>query len=317
MQPTNFDQQLAQALGLRADGASGGLYGTWEGWPVAVYAPDARYPRNLVVTVSAVRPGEPLTQDDCRQFRKEHKPAVRSLVQQGTLLTMAIRPGSRAERLQQDLRDGLSALTGWLRAGGFRPCCQSCGKSVDTAVCVVGGARVHLCPDCFDAVRQDTARRETVRAQQPENVAGGLVGAVLGSLAGVLCIVLLSRLGLVAAVSGLVMAVGTLKGYEKLGGRLSTKGVVLCMALMLVMTYVGDRADWAVVAVQELGLDFFTAFRAVPLLLELGAIEHGPYWANLIMLYAFMLLGAIPTVIAAVRSRKNAGVVYRLGETEM
>ena len=47
-------------------------------------------------------------------------------------------------------------------------------------------------------------RVETVREDNP---IAGLVGALLGSLIGVACIVLVSQLGYVAAVSGLVMDV--------------------------------------------------------------------------------------------------------------
>lgn len=59
--------------------------------------------------------------------------------------------------------------------------------------------------------------------QKKENAVGGIVGALPGSLVGVLCIILLSQMGYVAAVSGVVMAVGVLKGYELLGGKVSKK----------------------------------------------------------------------------------------------
>ena len=308
-------QHLAQGLGLRLDEVGGALYGTWGTYPVAILAPNESYPYSLVVTISAVRAGSPLSREEGKQFRREHKPAVQSLTQQGSLLTMGVKPSGRMDRLQEYLGSALEALTGYLRAAGFHPCCQSCGRTVGTDACSVGGSYVHLCPDCFTAIQQDHTRMAAVREQKPENVVAGIVGAVLGSLVGVLCIILLSQLGYVAALSGLVMAVGTLKGYERFSGRMSRKGIVICLVLMLVMTYVGDQADWAIIAMRDLDLDFFTAFRAIPLLRELGAIEAANYWTNLVMLYAFVLLGAIPTTLAAVKSQRSAGVVYRAGST--
>ena len=62
---------------------------------------------------------------------------------------------------------------------------------------------------------------EQAKKTRQENVAAGLVGALLGSLAGVLCTVVIGQMGYVTSISGLVMAVGALKGYELLGGRLS------------------------------------------------------------------------------------------------
>ena len=54
------------------------------------------------------------------------------------------------------------------------------------------------------------------------------------------------QLGYVAAISGAIMAVCALKGYELLGGKLTKKGVIISVVIMIVMTYVGDRVDWAI-----------------------------------------------------------------------
>ena len=141
----------------------------------------------------------------------------------------------------------------------------------------------------------------------------GTVGALLGSLLGVVCIIILSQLGYVAAISGVIMAVCTLKGYELLGGKLSNKGIAIACVLMLVMTFVGDRLDWAIVVSRSLGTDFFTSFRAISYLMAEGAIDSGSYVGNLVLLYLFVLLGAVPTVIGTLRSRKQSAKIYRLG----
>ena len=72
---------------------------------------------------------------------------------------------------------------------------------------------------------------EEQQKKRQENVVAGLVGAFLGALLGVVCTVVIGQLGYVASLSGLIMAVGALKGYELLGGRLSKKGAVISSAL--------------------------------------------------------------------------------------
>lgn len=132
-----------------------------------------------------------------------------------------------------------------------------------------------------------------------ENVVTGLVGAFLGSLLGAGCIILLSQLGYIASVSGLVLAVCTLKGYELLGGRLSGKGIVICIILMLVTPYIADRIDWAIVIMQEwsdYGVTLGEAFAVFPELIAEGAIEMGAYIKNLLMIYGFAALGAFTTL---------------------
>ena len=141
-----------------------------------------------------------------------------------------------------------------------------------------------------------------MKPERKENVLTGLVGAFLGSLIGVACIVGIGQLGYVASLSGLVMAVCAIKGYALLGGTMSRKGAVISCVLTVIMTYFGNRLDFAVSVARLAGVDVFTAFRAMGDLLEAGYINAASYWGNLIMLYLFTLLGAVPTLISAFRS---------------
>ena len=138
--------------------------------------------------------------------------------------------------------------------------------------------------------------------QKKENMIAGTVGAFLGSLLGVACIVLLGQLGYVAVLSGLVMGVCTLKGYELLGGTLSKKGAVISSLLILLMTFFAHRLDWAISVAQVYEAGIPDAFRSIDYLIEGGAIEAGTYWGNLAMLYLFVLVGAVPTIVSGLRA---------------
>lgn len=135
-----------------------------------------------------------------------------------------------------------------------------------------------------------------------ENIAAGIVGALLGSLLGVACIVVIDQMGYVASVSGFIMAICALKGYELLGGALSKKGAVISSVLVLAMTYLAHRLTWAIAIASELETGILESYRAVPYLLEAGMLEGPSYWGGLAMLYLFTLLGAVPTIISGLRS---------------
>lgn len=140
------------------------------------------------------------------------------------------------------------------------------------------------------------------REKRQENIVAGVVGAFLGTLLGVVCTVVIGQMGYVASISGLVMAVGALKGYELLGGRLSKKGAVISSALILVMTYLAHRLSLAISLTSEMGMGVFRCFQAIPPLLRTGVLDGPAYWGDLVMLYLFTLLGAVPTIIAGLRS---------------
>lgn len=180
-----------------------------------------------------------------------------------------------------------------------------------------GGSYFHLCPDCEADMRGKLALASSQKAQKKENVVGGIVGALLGSLVGVLCIVVLGQLGYVAALSGAVMAVGVLKGYELLGGKLTKKGIVISIVIMLFMTYLGDRLDWAISLLREgggadVGYNLFECYRLVPFCLEIGMIKMSAYVGNLVLLYIFLLLGAVPTIISKVKEKKDEGQMIKI-----
>ena len=67
----------------------------------------------------------------------------------------------------------------------------------------------------------------TVQAPVKENVFLGAVGALAGTLIGVICIVITGQLGYVSALCGVVMGVCALRGYQMLGKTVSKKGIII------------------------------------------------------------------------------------------
>ncbi len=305
-------EELAQALALRFDAEGGALYGKRSTYDVIIYPQNASYPYMLTVAVSVQRPTGALTKERCKQFKHDNKP-VSALTQSGLVITMSLKNYGNQNTLRENLHNSLNALVSLLHAEGFQNCCQNCGRE-NPSTCYVSGSYMHLCPTCFGNIQHSTSMAHSQKQAKKENVLAGIVGALLGSLLGVASIIILGQLGYVAALSGMILAICTLKGYEMLGGKLSTKGIVISVILMIVMTAVGDRLDWAILLAREAGIDFMIAFRIIPDLLHDGIIETSNYVGNLVLQYLFVLLGAVPTIINALRSRKIQGQIYRLGD---
>ncbi len=309
-------EELAMALGFRLDQERKALYGLREGFELLVYAEDERYPYSLTVSLSARSPMGALGKEDYKLFVKNEKPVI-SLVQEGNLIKMVLKNTAKQEQLRNNLNYGIGALLNFLRSKGFAPCCQLCGQQMETAGYDTKGGYMHLCPDCAGRMRQDVMMAAQQKKEKGENLVGGLVGALLGSIIGVVCIVIFGQMGRVAVASGIVMAVCTLKGYEMLGGKLTKKGIVIGVLMMLVMTYIGDRIGWAIIIVRELGGDIFSAFQMVPAFVQWGRIESANYWGNLVLLYVFTVIGAIPTCTSIVKDRKKEGEFGQIGSPRM
>lgn len=134
----------------------------------------------------------------------------------------------------------------------------------------------------------------SVEVKEEENVVLGILGALVGAVLGGASIILLSQLGYVASISGVILAFCTLKGYELLAKGLSTKGIVICVILMLVTPFAADLLDWGIAVYSQLG-DYGYSFTECMLMLPEffadGTITMGEYLKNLGMIYLFVAIG--------------------------
>lgn len=177
--------------------------------------------------------------------------------------------------------------------------CEKCGNPLSGA---------SFCEHCGHPVQPQAEPQQQAPVQKPENFIAGIVGALIGAAIGGGSIILLSQIGYVASISGLILAICTLKGYELLGGKLSAKGIIVSLVLMLAMPYIADRIDWAIVLLQSFpdeGITFGQAFGMVPSLIEDGLIEEGEYIKNLVMIYIFVAIGAFSTVFNLLKNKKK------------
>lgn len=177
--------------------------------------------------------------------------------------------------------------------------CSNCGnEAADSAT---------YCDYCGSPF--PTIEEEKKQEKKKSNVAAGAVGALIGAVIGGASIILVSRLGFVAAICGLILAVCTLKGYEIMGGSLNTIGVIICVVLMLITPYIADRLDWALLLMEDYkatyneSLTLGFAFSLIPELINEGAIESSNYWGNLAQIYLFTLLGGASSVISAFKKK--------------
>lgn len=192
--------------------------------------------------------------------------------------------------------------------------CPKCGKEVHDSA--------FMCEYCGQTLKQDAQPVSVdsmdpmaptpvppVIPQKPENVVTGTVGALLGALLGAAAIVLLNMAGYVASISGLILAICTFKGYELLGGRLTKKGIVISLILILVTPFLADQLSWAVAIYQAYHdsyyITFAEAFSLIGPFIEEGVIDKSSYISDLVMLYLFTALGAFSSVWNTIKGNKK------------
>lgn len=304
---------LAQQTGLQYDYESGTIFGERDGYTVILGASNYNLPYMLTLTVTASSMYASIGPGELKNFVKANKAVFKRSQKSGNSFLLTVKQSKNMQILGGYINQAISATTHFLSSNGYVNCCARCGAQIQTNSCYAGGVTMPLCCGCLENLKQTTSVEELKKLNKKENIAGGILGALVGSIIGGLCILLIAQLGYVAAISGIVMAAATLYGYEKLGGKLTKKGVIISAVLMIIMTLLANRTDWAIEVAKVAHTDFFTAFKGLSYLLQNGYIENTAYYWSIGMIFIFELLGGIPFTISMLKKRKCSGRIYAMG----
>ena len=169
--------------------------------------------------------------------------------------------------------------------------CKHCGTYLadDATVCTACGM---------------TQQPAAVELPARENVGLGILGALIGALLGGASILLFSKMGYVASLSGVLIAFATLGGYKLLGKGMGKVGLVICCVLMLITPFLANALDLVLTLHEELQMYGMTMADSANFLVEMISSDQEvlmAYLKDLGMLYLFVVIGAVGIVKNALK----------------
>ena len=309
MSVISVNQKLATELGLNYDRESGIVAGFYNGYHIAFIMQNNL--RQIVVSVSNGT-GQMPEKEILKQAHKENKKVLSNPSVQGYRATYAI-PNAMTDNGKLERSAAAAAvLTEFLRANSLRDCSELSGRPDESSCYYVGGTLRFLTQDEYNTERNRAQSSFDEKAAKRGNPIAGIVGALLGSLVGVLAMVIIGQLGYVSVWAGLVMGVCVAKCYELLSGKFDFVGLVCSLLVMAVMVYFGNQLDWAITIARAYEANVFDAFPVVNEVVK--ANELLPvYYRNLGLYYLATLIGAIPTLIGLLKHQQLLTVSYPIG----
>lgn len=295
----NTLKNYAEQFRLSFDEDTYCIFGKFNGYLVLLVPANNIYNLQLSVTQQGQMPDSKLL----KEVVKESK-TIKNCIVNGYQVNYSLKNGVKAKNIADNLQEAMTVITDFLKFNGFENCCQSSGIQDDAEIGIykAEGVPMILAADCFKKNYEERIDVD-IKNQKKENFIAGIVGAFLGSLVGVLSIVLLGQLGYVATISGIIMAVCSLKGYELLGGKLSNRGIIVSAVLMIIMVYFGNKLDWAISIAKSANIGVINALKIMPFLISEKYLDSVSYYTNLVMIYIFAGIGAIPTITNALHDR--------------
>lgn len=127
-------------------------------------------------------------------------------------------------------------------------------------------------------------------------VFNGIIGALLGSIPGIILWVVIGQLGFIAGICGWLMIRGAIFGYQKLAGGIDKRGSVIATIIALLMPIAGEYLGLAVSVYrtfhEEYAVTVGEALSSVPLYLSQADIVEDIIFSLLIG-YVLIILGNV------------------------
>ena len=179
------------------------------------------------------------------------------------------------------------------RINSLITCCPRCGEYTNISPFLINTVFAPCCDNCKLDTKNSIAEHQEAIKSERGNILTGIVGAFLGSLIGVALWVIVGLLGYIAAISGFVLAICTIKGYQLFGGKLNKKGMAITLLITIVMVYVSQYVSLGFDIYNELKTDYvISIFESIQLVPDaLTDSETSNYF------YGYLALGYLFTII--------------------
>ena len=295
-----FLKKVAEQTGLTFYDALVTCYGNYKGYNISVLKVDGNYTCiQACVTCNGQLPSPAFVQS----FAKSAGSIKKGYILDNKICLQIA--GLTDKKILLNTVTTMDLLTQTLAANGFVNACEYCGSTTEMIYPKGFFSSIHhycgVCAENSDHIEtQKILEAEAVQ----EHTGAGIIGALLGSLVGVAGIVLIGQAGYVAALGGVIMALATFFGYEKLGKKLTTKGIVICTLIMIAMVFLASMIDYTISICSSVGdIGFLEVFLSLfPLLIYADVLKE--FLLNLLLLYGFTALGAVPYIRRKLAERK-------------
>lgn len=300
-------KQIAQENGYMFDSQGPIMYGQKNNYIFLA----SEVGNGVITLLFSVKNDSAVQSLDAKVVKKEN-PTITHASFKNHKLTVTVKGGLTKSKRKAKVLEALESVTAYLSTHSYVQVCEMTGETKDVHLYQIGNQYSFLTTEAFGKVSREMDRSEQESFQASENVFLGFIGAVLGSLIGVAAIVFVGQLGYISYISGLVMGVCVVKGYELLAKRFSTKGAIISIIVSLVMTFFANQLDWSVSFQRYYGLSIFDTLPYIHEFLAEGYIDSYTYYFNLAFVFIFNAIGAAVTINSLLKLNRTKFEVRKL-----
>ena len=175
---------------------------------------------------------------ELRKFMAERPKILKTAAFDGKQIIICYQLGFIPD-ITQGINDAVNTVMYYVNQYGCVPCCSLCGNSAYPDIYSVGSNVSALCTDCFGVFQKNNAVSMMQDDMIMTNYPLGIIGAMLGGLAGAVVWLIFSLLGRISFIAGILAGFGGVFGFKWLGKKITTPGIVLSIIISFIFLAAG------------------------------------------------------------------------------
>ena len=280
-----------------------GLVGVYRGYYITVDFMASNYQMSVIINANGAYDANNAQLNNWLQNNRNNLKDITNVSATTNMVILNMKIPMLGKKIPEIINYNVEYVINVLSSNGYVTGCGSCGTSNKAIDCYeINGNHRFLCNDCVANMEMQFQQHQQNMVNKESDIVKGTIGAVLGSIAGVILWILIYKAGYIAAIAGFVIALGALKGYEKLGKNLNKKGVISSIIVIVIMVWLANRISCALDVYDGLSIygnySFMDCFTNLIDILDYVDAK-GDYYLNLAMGYVLTIAGSYKIIAQA------------------
>ena len=187
-------------------------------------------------------------------------------------------------------------ISNYLKKNKYKKACFNCNKVAETELVNIDGRLSFYCDNCYKDAEKQFKKDEKSYDKLEERPIKGFLGALIGTIPGIIAYIFLSYFNINQALAALIIMLGSAYGYRWLGKSMKLKGIILSILAGVLATLIANEISFAHKLFANYNniydINLFQAYKAIPYYLSNSTAFHKSYMEDLIIALIFAGFGS-------------------------
>ena len=174
-----------------------------------------------------------------------------------------------------------------------------------------------FCNDCYKIIEKSANYKKEKYNKAKENIGLGIIGAILGTIPGIILWILFSLIGIEPGIAGIAITMGSAVFYKKFANNIKLPGIIISSFVGLFMVLVAHEINCAIYIYNLYKADYviklMDAYKAIPYYLNTISEFRKIFNNGLLTGYLLSIIGVF-TSYSLQRQNANTYEIRKIGE---